>query len=41
MISSQGWKIMKIQQGIKNNLEEQIECIQELKKNQMHAKIYD
>jgi len=26
---------MKAQQGIKNNLEKQIECIQELKKNQM------
>ena len=26
---------MKTQQGIKNNLEKQIECIQELKKNQM------
>ena len=26
---------MKIQQEIKNNLEKQTECIQELKKNQM------
>tara|TARA_B100001750_G_C15515834_1_gene607103 strand:+ start:2070 stop:2687 length:618 start_codon:yes stop_codon:yes gene_type:complete len=35
VINSQGWNTMKIQQGIKNNLEKQIECIQELKKNQM------